>query len=136
MNFFGKMPLSAPLHVRCPNKLFILNLIYFRIGQNESWQINLKRLVDLANEYTPHNQKRWTYGRVKYAVAQLKKLGWLRSERPNRYRGLLYFRSTPTDLLPLEPKPVNIIKVEHRKYTVEEFDAAINSITIESDSFV
>jgi len=104
---WSKMPLSAPLHIRCPNKLFIYGLILFKIGGNESWTGRINKIVEIANENTPFNQPRWTYSRVDYALRWLRREGWLNAARPARNKPLVYSKSSPVDvLLMAESSPI------------------------------
>jgi hypothetical protein len=116
--YWAQMPLDAPLHIRNQNRLFILGIVYFRIGGNESWQGRINKIVELANEMTPLNLPRWTYSRVEYALRKLREEGWLRVERPARNRALVYYKSHPLQVLPFkaEPKPeVQIVNVTPEK---------------------
>lgn len=108
------MPLDAPLLIRDEKRLFILGLIYFRIGSKVSWQGKISHIVDLANANTPLSMPRWTYAKVEYALRWLKKEGWITSSRPARNKPLVYTRKRPSDLLPFpeikEPK-VEVVEV-------------------------
>lgn len=114
-DFWSKMPLDAPLRIRSGRRLFILGLIYFRIGSKESWQGRIKHIVDLANENTPLGMPRWTYAMVDYDLRWLRKEGWVHASRPARNKALVYSRTRPTDILPFpdiqEPK-VEVVKVQ------------------------
>lgn len=114
--FWSKMPLNAPIMIRCPNRLFIYGIVNFKIGNQGSWCGRINKIVEIANEYTPSNLPRWTYARVDYALRWLRKEGWLYAERPARNKPLVYYRDAPKDILPFKEeakKPeVNIIKVE------------------------
>ncbi|TGL35579.1 MULTISPECIES: hypothetical protein [Leptospira] len=117
-DFWSKMPLDAPLLIQNKNRLFILGLIYFRIGSKDSWQGRINHIVELANANTPLNMPRWTYAKVDYALRWLRKEGWIQASRPARNKALVYTRSRPGDVLPFkevsEPK-VQIIKVEPKE---------------------
>lgn len=99
---WSKMPLDAPLHIRCPNKMFIYGLILFKIGGNASWSGRINKIVEIANEMTPIKHGKWTYAKVDYALRWLRKEGWLYAERPARNKALVYRSSRPTDVLPME----------------------------------
>ncbi|PJZ87013.1 hypothetical protein [Leptospira levettii] len=114
-DFWSKMPLDAPLLIRDEKRLFILGLIYFRIGSKESWQGRINHIVELANANTPLSMPRWTYAKVDYALRRLRKEGWIYASRPARNKALVYSRTRPTDVLPFpeikEPK-VEMVKVQ------------------------
>ncbi|TGM22007.1 hypothetical protein [Leptospira meyeri] len=112
---WSKMPLDAPLRIRDSKRLFILGLVYLRIGSKDSWQGRINHIVDLANENTPLDMPRWTYAKVDYALRWLRKEGWIQTSRPARNKALVYSRTRPTDILPFpvieEPK-VEIVKIQ------------------------
>ncbi|TGM35699.1 hypothetical protein EHQ75_16040 [Leptospira levettii] len=114
-DFWSKMPLDAPLRIRDEKRLFILGLIYFRIGSKDSWQGRINHIVALANENTPLGMPRWTYAKVDYALRWLRKEGWIHASRPARNKALVYSRSRPSDILPfpeIEKPKVEIVKVQ------------------------
>lgn len=141
--YWSKMPLSAPLYIRCPNKLFIYGLLLFKIGNQGSWSGRINKIVEIANENTPLSQKRWTYARVDYILRWLRKEGWIKADRPARNKALVYSASKPTDVLPMEEPKTEVriqsvsasVYVKRTEYDLdrdpesirilEEFDAAI-----------
>lgn len=114
------MPLDAPLRIRDDKRLFILGLIYFRIGSKGSWQGRINHIVALANENTPLDLPRWTYAKVDYALRWLRKEGWILASRPARNKALVYSRTRPTDILPFleieEPK-VEVVNIQYEVVT-------------------
>lgn len=143
--YWSKMPLSAPLYIRCPKKLFIYGIILFKIGNQKTWSGNLSKIVEIANENTPLNQPRWTYAKVDYILRWLRKEGWIHAERPARNKPLVYSIGKPTGILPMtepahevqiqkaEPvihKPVTLYNTqndEEANKRLEEFYATIGS---------
>ncbi|TGN20793.1 hypothetical protein [Leptospira idonii] len=110
-DFFGKMPLDAPLHIRNPRRLYLLNIIYFKIGGNSEWTGRIETIVQIANEFTPLSEPQWTKHQVEYALKELRKSGWISAYRKGRNKPMTYMRSRPEDVLPLsvkESKPTKL----------------------------
>ncbi len=121
-DFFGKMPLDAPLHIRNPRRLYLLNIIYFKIGGNTGWTGRIETIVAIANEYTPISQPQWTRHQVDYALRELKKSGWIVTQRKGRNKPMTYLRSRPQDLLINLEEKVNKPPIETKVPMIKHYN--------------
>jgi len=63
------------------------------------WTGRIETIVSIANEYTPLSEPQWTRNQVEYALKELRKSGWIATERKGRNKPMSYMRSRPQDLL-------------------------------------